>query len=182
MKFALQIYVMFLLSSCSVFAQTSDFERTKELAEQGLAYAQYNLGVMYRIGQGVPQNDTEAVKWYRVAAEQGHFKAQNNLALMYSRGEGVPKNDAEAFKWYRMIAGQGDSVGQYNVGIMYAQGVGVSKSYRKAYAWASMAAAQGDNDAKEAMNLFADVMTRADLSRAQALATKCFESNYKDCD
>jgi uncharacterized protein len=34
--------------------------------------AQYNLGVMYAIGQGVPEDDAEAVKWYRKAAEQGH--------------------------------------------------------------------------------------------------------------
>ena len=40
------------------------------LAEQGYASAQYNLGQMYRNGQGVPQNDKTAVKWYRLAAEQ----------------------------------------------------------------------------------------------------------------
>ncbi len=41
------------------------------LAEQGVAAAQYNLGVMYRKGQGVPQDDKTAVKWYRLAAKQG---------------------------------------------------------------------------------------------------------------
>jgi hypothetical protein len=34
------------------------------LAEQGLAKAQVNLGLLYFIGQGVPQNDAEAVKWF----------------------------------------------------------------------------------------------------------------------
>ena len=41
------------------------------LAEQGHATAQYNLGLMYRNGKGVPQNHKTAVKWYRLAAEQG---------------------------------------------------------------------------------------------------------------
>jgi TPR repeat protein len=43
---------------------------------QGFAVAQFNLGVMYSDGQGVPQNDAEAVRWYRLAAEQGHAGAQ----------------------------------------------------------------------------------------------------------
>ena len=43
----------------------------RPLAEQGLAVAQFNLGLMYDEGQGVPQDYAEAVKWYRKAAE--HF-------------------------------------------------------------------------------------------------------------
>ena len=43
----------------------------RDLAEQGDAEAQYNLGVMYDNGQGVAQDYAEAVKWYRRAAEQG---------------------------------------------------------------------------------------------------------------
>ncbi len=46
------------------------------LAKQGHAKAQHNLGVMYENGQGVPQDDAEAVKWYHKAAEQGHATAQ----------------------------------------------------------------------------------------------------------
>ncbi len=43
----------------------------RPLAEQGNAEAQFNLGGMYRQGRGVPQDDAEAMKWYRKAAEQG---------------------------------------------------------------------------------------------------------------
>uniref|UniRef100_UPI000667786E tetratricopeptide repeat protein n=1 Tax=Haemophilus influenzae TaxID=727 RepID=UPI000667786E len=49
------------------------------LAEQGDANVQFNLGVMYAEGQGVKQDDFEAVKWYRKAAEQGYANAQANL-------------------------------------------------------------------------------------------------------
>ena len=40
------------------------------LAVQGAAAAQFDLGLMYENGQGVPQDYAEAVKWYRLAAEQ----------------------------------------------------------------------------------------------------------------
>ena len=45
---------------------------------------------MYRKGEGVPENDAEAVKWYRLAAEQGGARAQSNLGFMYETGRGVP--------------------------------------------------------------------------------------------
>lgn len=76
-------------------------------AEMGNAGAQLNLGVMYDFGQGVPEDDVEAVKWYRKAAEQGLAQAQFNLAVMYDDGEGVPEDDDEAVKWYRKAAEQG---------------------------------------------------------------------------
>ncbi len=51
----------------------------RPLAEQGVAEARYNLGVMYEKGHGVLQDDAEAVRWYRKAAEQGYAKARYNL-------------------------------------------------------------------------------------------------------
>jgi TPR repeat protein len=54
--------------------------------------AQSNLGVMYHPGKGVPQDDAEAVWWYRLAAGQGDADAQNNLGVNYANGEGVPKH------------------------------------------------------------------------------------------
>lgn len=39
------------------------------------AKALYDLGSMYENGRGVPQNDTEAVKWYLKAANQGDMDA-----------------------------------------------------------------------------------------------------------
>ena len=46
-------------------AAASEFDETKALAEQGVATAQYNLGVMYADGDGVPENGAEAVKWFK---------------------------------------------------------------------------------------------------------------------
>lgn len=76
----------------------------RPLAEQGDATAQYNLGVMYRNGQGVPQDYKEAVKWYRMAAEQGHAFAQNNLGVMYDNGLGVTEDKVLAYALYNLSA------------------------------------------------------------------------------
>ena len=75
------------------------FKEMRRLAQQGDASAQYNLGVMYDHGEGVAENDAEAVKWWRKAAEQGHKAAQYNLGLMYYEGEGVPVNYVKVYMW-----------------------------------------------------------------------------------
>ena len=58
-------------------------------AEQGNASAEVNLGNKCAIGEGVPQDPKEAVKWYRVAAEQGSASGQYHLAVEYDQGVGV---------------------------------------------------------------------------------------------
>jgi TPR repeat protein len=55
----------------------------RPLADQGNAEAQYNLGIMYVTGQGVPKNGEEAAKLFRLAADQGHAPAQYNLGVMH---------------------------------------------------------------------------------------------------
>ena len=105
-------------------AQAGDFQTAlkewKPLADQGLADAQYNLGIMYDNGEGVVEDDAEAVRWYRLAADQGLADAQYNLGWMYADGEGVPEDDAEAARWFRLAADQGLAGAQNNLGLMYA--------------------------------------------------------------
>jgi len=83
------------------------FKEYLHLAEKGDAQAQYNLGVMYEKGFGVPQDYAEAIKWYRKAEAQGFALAQYNLGVMYEKGFGVPQDYAEAIKWYRKAEAQG---------------------------------------------------------------------------
>ena len=92
--------------------------RTKEwkpLADQGHAYAQYNLGIMYANGYGVPEDDAEAVRWYRLAADQGHaVRAQYNLGLKYANGEGVLQDNVTAHMWFNIAGANGDEAGRDN--------------------------------------------------------------------
>ncbi len=91
-------------------------------AEQGDAKAQWMLGMMYYHGVGVPENYTEAAKWYRKATEQRDASAQSQLGRMYYHGEGVPENYTEAEKWYRKTAEQGDAAGQSLMSVLYLTG------------------------------------------------------------
>lgn len=78
-------------------------------ADQGLADAQYNLGLMYGLGQGVPQDYQQAALWYRKAADQGHALAQNNLGVLYEFGFGVPQSKIVAYALYNLSATNGPS-------------------------------------------------------------------------
>ncbi len=108
-------------ASCADLSGASPFEDWRTCAEQGDALAQYNLGVMYGNGYGVPEDDAEAVRWYRLAAEQGYAEAQYNLGLMYANGEGVPENRVPenhvlAYMWFNLAAAQGNEVARGNKG------------------------------------------------------------------
>lgn len=81
-------------------------QRLHALAGKGDARAQYNLGVMYATGQGVPKDAEQAVAWYRKAAEQGDAEAQSNLGAMYATGQGVPKDYVMAYMWRNLAAAQ----------------------------------------------------------------------------
>ena len=124
---------------------TSDkVQKIRRDAEQGVAEAQYNLGVMYDNGKGVPQSYTEAMKWYRLSAEQGDADAQYNLGVMHFAGQGVRQSYPEALKWFRLAASKGYASAQYNLGIMYYNGQGVRVNMAIAKEWLGKACDNGD--------------------------------------
>ena len=152
-----------------------------EFSEQSVAEAQFYLGLMYANGEGVPEDDKEAVVWCRRAAEQGLAGAQHILGLMYALGEGVPEDYKEAVVWYRRAAEQGFAGAQRNLGLMYANGDGVPEDAVLAYLWLNMAGANGDKAATEYRHKISKQMTPAQIERAQELSRKCFAQNYKNC-
>jgi TPR repeat protein len=113
------------------------------LAERGNAAAQYNVGLLYRLGKGVAQNDRAAVKWYALAAQQASAEAQFNLGFMYDYGYGVPENDSASVKWYTLAAEQGHAQAQANLGVMNRLGEGVPQNDKEAIKWYTLAALQG---------------------------------------
>ena len=141
----------------------------RPLADQGDAYAQYNLGLRYANGQGVPQNYEEARKWYRLAADQGNTRSQFRLGVLYADGHGVPQNDAEALKWYRRAADRGNALAQYNLGVRYANGQGVTQDYGRAHLWFNLSAARGNQEAVRYRDEVEQNMTPAQIAEAQKL-------------
>ncbi|SUZ82048.1 uncharacterized protein METZ01_LOCUS34902, partial [marine metagenome] len=65
----------------------TSFEIFQPLAEQGNAKAQFHLGFLYRIGQGVNQDFQKAYHWYSLSAEQGYAEAQYKVGLMHFKGQ-----------------------------------------------------------------------------------------------
>ena len=82
MKRLFSLFVLTLVATISIDASAQSADDFRVEAEQGVAEAQYNLGVCYYNGDGVDQNYTEAVKWLSKAADQGHDKAQTELRLL----------------------------------------------------------------------------------------------------
>jgi len=69
---------------------------------------QYNLGVRYQLGKGVPKDLGKAAELFQRAADQGYAPAQDDLAMLYSLGKGVPEDFGKAAELYKKAADQGN--------------------------------------------------------------------------
>lgn len=88
--------------------------------------AQIQLAMLYRDGDGGPQDKTEAARWFRKAAEQGAAAAQNEMGVLYWRGEGVDQDRVKAGTWFERAAASGSEDAETNLGWFYlddSQGV-----------------------------------------------------------
>ena len=77
-------------------------------ATKGNAAAQYNLGVMSYLGQGIEKSFPNAAKWFEQAAKQDNTLAQYNLGFLFFEGKGVKKDYLQAFMWIDRAARLGD--------------------------------------------------------------------------
>jgi len=103
------------------------------LAENGDGMSQSALGYIYKNGEGVKQDYSEAFKWFSLAADQGGEVAQEYLGDMYFNGEGVEQDYSEAYKWCSLAADKGNSNALFALGMLYKNGLGVSKNKISAY-------------------------------------------------
>ena len=138
----------FLIQSAKCYALIELPDSLFKKAEQGDVRAQESLGLCYASGDGVSENRTQAVYWFRKAAEKGYDRAQFRLGLCYDYGIGVSENRTQAVYWYRKAAEKGYDRAQYHLGLCYDNGIGVSKDYSQAVYWYRKAADQGYAKAK----------------------------------
>jgi hypothetical protein len=136
-------------------------------AERGDPAAQTQLGLRYRKGQGVAEDNQQAVEWYRKAAEQKYPDAQAYLGFMYMTGRGVKKDFAEAARYSRMAAEQNNTTGQLNLGLLYLSGRGVPLNKIEGYRWLKKASAE-DQTAAQRLAEVKRSMTPAELAQAEA--------------
>jgi putative methionine-R-sulfoxide reductase with GAF domain len=93
-------------------------EGIRKLAEQGDATAQFSVGARYATGEEVPQDYSEAVRWFSMAAEQGHIAAQATLGAYYWVGRGVPEDLVKAYFWSVLAQAGGDEASKYRVALL----------------------------------------------------------------
>ena len=146
-------------------------------AEQGDSEAQYQLGLLYRTGVGVPQHYPEALRWLEAAVEQGNADAQWVLGIMYRSGLGVEVDNTESARLFRLSAEQGNPTGMLYLGQAYSgYGLyGVEPDDVAAHMWFNVAAALGEDRAARERDDLARLMTLEQIEEAQRMALELWE-------
>ena len=139
-------------------------------ANNGVAEAQFHMGEMYDLGEGVPQDYNEAFKWYGLAAKQGYFSAQTHLGNMYDLGHGVSQDFNEAINRYRFAANRGHAQAQFNLGVMFYKGRGVIQDYLLADIWFIRSSLQKNQEAFKYISLVEKLMSPQQRKKAQQMA------------
>lgn len=154
------------------------FRLLHEAAQNGKSTVESEkiLAQSFLLGQEVPKNYEEAVRWFSKAAEGGDSEAQNELAFMYYTGNGIEQDLTKAYDFFMDAALQGYVLAQYNLGIMLYTGQGVEQAdLVKSYGWFSIAAANGHEQAVQARNFLETVLSREELGRAQKFAESIYQ-------
>src|SRR5262249_24941483 len=145
----------------------------------GNVVAQCNLATLYFRGRGVAKDYAEAAQWFRKAAERGYPLGQQSLAWMYFTGNGVPQDYAVAAQWLQLAARSGDPRAQLDLGYLYEQGKGVPLDYVTAYMWYTTGKSGGDERARERLKSISRLMTKQQISQANAAANELSSSMPK---
>jgi uncharacterized caspase-like protein len=121
----------------------------RKAADLGNANAMENVGMLYRMGEGIIRDDAEALRWWRKAADLGDANAMNQIGAAYRDGRGVNRDYIEAMRWFRPSAERGNMHAMTAIGFLYQHGLGVNLDYVEAIRWYRKAAALGDIRARE---------------------------------
>lgn len=127
---------------------SKDFLERSNLAKRGNTNSQYELGLMYQLGEGIDRDYQKAIEWYQKAAEQGNMNAQINLGRMFYNVSWLHKNYDEAVKWFSKAAEQDNAEAQYYLANMYQHGQGVCRNLKEAENWYVKALENGNDEIK----------------------------------
>ncbi len=93
----------------------------------------------------------------------------------------INEDDAIALKDFKLLATAGDGMSQYRLGVMYISGNGVLQDHVMAHMWFNLANTNGIQSGGGFRDSVAAEMTLENISKAQDMARKCLDSNYKEC-
>lgn len=130
-----------------LFEHSADFPRDyvkamalfKDAAARGNAEAQYQVGNLTEVGEGVAKSQAEALQWFRKAADLGNPKAQFELGVYFAKGWVVQQNYADAREWFSRAAEQGHPEAMAWMGSIFNEALGTPKDLAEAYFWFRLA-------------------------------------------
>jgi TPR repeat protein len=137
---------------------------------QGNASGQSGVGLVYAYGRGVPQDDAEAVRWYRLAAGQGYAPSETDLGIAYALGRGVPRDYDAALRYFRLGAKQRYAKAQTDLGLMYLHGRGLPADIIEARKWFVLATAGGDLTGANNLDKLAQLMNSGQIAESDRRA------------
>lgn len=143
--------------------------KLRAAADKGHKKAQYRLGRCYDKGNGVAEDDKQAVLWYGKSAAQGYAKAQYQLGKCYKNGEGVAKDINKAVDLFTKAAKQDNADAQLALGKCYLKGKGVTADKAKARSWLRKAV-KNEKDGKQIMQKLRDEAAAGDADAKAILA------------
>jgi hypothetical protein len=149
-------------------------------AKNGDAIAQYRLGVLYSLGQGVTQDYQRAASLFKSAADGNVAEAQYNIAVMYGEGLGIGRDPTQAVAWYRKAAGQGNANAAFNLGVAYSNGIGIQQNMDQAAQWFRRAAGSGIVNAQFNLGLLYERGDGVPVSQVEAYAWYSAAANHGD--
>ena len=117
-------------------------------AAAGNPAAEYEIGMRYSEGRGVPANLEIAVQWFERAAAKGLAPAMYRLGSLYEKGTGVKKDLEKARQLYIAGADKGNAKAVHNLAVLYAEGIDGKPDYRTASQWFRKAADKGVADSQ----------------------------------
>lgn len=142
----------------------------KQLAAKHDPTAEYYLGEMYRLGDGVPRSGPEAIKWLTRAADAGHTAAARQLGLLYLNGDDAVQDLTRARHWFDQAATHRDAIALRHLGTMNAEGLGGKPDPILAYADYAAAAYEGDSVAVDLRDRQADLLSADEQARGESIA------------
>lgn len=171
---------------------TQDVEKAHQLykasASQGVPYAAFELGKLYRDGLGCEQSSEEAERWFQSAyggfkslKEQSHDdKLQYRLGWMRLHGVGTERDEQEAREWFKRSAKLGNPHAQYQLAkLILVDDSSTTEQIRTAVEWLTRAADAGQDCAQYALGkLYRDgIGVEKDTFRAVVWFVQAAEQN-----
>ena len=154
------------------------FRILEPLAKKNDLEAMLMLGFMFETGQqGVPQNYSEAFKWFQRSALEEDVRGLFNFGRMYYNGFYVPKNYKEAEKLFIRAIQKGYIEALYYLGMIYEDNAvdGGKQNPVLAHMWYNLAASKGHESAVIARDRVAKKLNVKDINHSHESALSLWE-------